>query len=129
MINKDSLISNVLNGQSTEMYISLIIFAIIGLLISVFIELIRARKKIIAKGGFSLPIWFSDNWSRCVLSILIIFVGVFFSPEIGSFFGLDMIVGNKGALFAGFMTDKVIEALLILDPKELIRKLLTKTVV
>ena len=121
-----TILSNVLNGQTKEQYISLVIFAIIGLLISALVELIRARRKIVAKGGFSLSVWFSDNWQRSILSILIISVGVLFSPEIGKFFGLDINLSNKGALVTGFMTDKIVEALLIIDLKALLNKALNK---
>lgn len=107
-------------------YGGLIIFSIIGFVISVLIELLRTRKKIKAKGGFSIKVWLLDNWVRSSLSIILILVGVLYIPEIGKLIGFDLEVNNKGALVAGFMTDKIIEALITIKPKQIIDKLISK---
>lgn len=109
---KTQIVENVLQGKSSVEYITLIIFALIGLVISAIIEVIRARKKIKAKGGFSLKVWVLDNWLRVFLSFMIISVGVLFTDDIGNYLGINIGVGQKGALVMGFMTDKIIEALM-----------------
>lgn len=126
MINKDSLYSNILNGHSKEAFLSFILFAVIGFVISALVEVVRARKKIREKGGFSIKIWASDNWARTLLSLITICVGVLYSPEIGKMIGMNLEVSNGGSLIAGFMTDKIIEVLITINPQELISKLLAK---
>ncbi len=126
MINKDSLVCHVLNGQTKEQYISLLIFGFLGLLVSILVELLRAKNKIKEKGGFSFAIWFTDNWARTLLSILVIVIGVLYAPDLGKGFGLDLQVGNKGALITGFMTDKLIEALISLQPQVVLSNIFAK---
>lgn len=126
-MDKGKFIDSLLNGQTKEQYLALLIFAFIGLFISMFVELLRARKRIEAKGGFSLAIWFGDNWLRCMLSILVIAVGVLYAPEIGETVGMTLELSNKGALVTGFFTDKIVEALIDLKPQVIITKLFKKS--
>lgn len=109
MINKDSLISDVLNGQSKEQYLSLLICGAIGLIASLLVELIRHKDDIKTSGGFSFAYYLRDNFARMLLSIIIITVGVLYSKDL---VGIE--VGNKGALAVGFMTDKIIEMIISL---------------
>jgi hypothetical protein len=116
------IIGILLGDRSKEEYIGLVIFALIGLVASALIEIVRARKKIKARGGFSLKIWLYDNWARILLSILVILIGVLYGPEIGKSIGITLEVGNKAALVTGFMTDKIIEALVTIKRKGVAKK-------
>lgn len=104
-MNKDSLKIYFLNGESSEEFVATFIWALIGLLFSMFIELI-ASTKIKRTGGFVFGFWLKDNIIRMIVSLFAIFIG--------SAFG-DMITGqipNVAALLIGFFTDKSIEALI-----------------
>ena len=109
MINKDSLINDVLSGQTKEQYITLIIFAFLGLIGSLLVELIRNKEVIKKSGGFSLGYWFTNNFARLLLSIIIVFVGVLYTEDL-----VGIAIGNKGALVMGFCTDKIIETIISL---------------
>ncbi len=76
--------------------------------------------------GFSIKIWMNDNWIRFILSIIIIFVGVLYTSDLGKQFGLDLQVNNKGALITGFMTDKLIETLISLQPQIILSNIFIK---
>lgn len=122
MINKDSLCNAVFNGQSKETYISLLIYASIGLLMSVLVELIKGRKNIKEKGGFSILYWGENNWDRILLSILAIIVGVNFTEDL-----INIQVSNLGALTMGFVTDKIVEALITFKDKFNLGKFFKRT--
>jgi len=109
MINTDSLFYKAFGTASREDYVVLISYGILGLLISMLIELIRNKNKIKSQGGFKLTYWFYDNFARILLSIIAIFVGIQFSPEL-----LNLKISNWGALVAGISTDKIIETLVSL---------------
>lgn len=104
-MNKDTLISSVLGGQSTEEFVSLLIWGIVGLILSISIELVRHNKKIKRTGGFSFVFYLKDNIARFVATILAMVVGIIFKDE---FFGIS---NMKGAIIAGLITDKIIEAI------------------
>lgn len=104
-MNKDTLISNVLGGQSIEEFLSLLIWGLLGLIFSISIELVRHNKKIKRTGGFNITFYLKDNLARFISTILAMVVGIIFKDE---FFGIsDM----KGAIIAGLVTDKIIEAI------------------
>lgn len=126
MIDKDTLVTNILNGQTKEQYTSLLIFAFIGLLISICAQLIRARKRIKTKGGFSLKVWINENYLRAIMSILVIIVGVLYSPEIGGYIGVDLQVNNFGALITGAITDVLVDVIVNLDIKARVQSILSK---
>jgi hypothetical protein len=109
---KKEIVENILQGKTPAEYIALMVFAFLGLVISAVIEVIRARKKIKAKGGFSLKVWLLDNSLRVFLSMMIISIGVLYTEDIGRYLGISIGVGQKSALVMGFMTDKIIEALM-----------------
>lgn len=109
MINKDSLLSDVLNGQSKEQYLSLLICGAIGLIASLLVEVIRHKDDIKKSGGFNIAYYLRDNFARMLLSIIIITIGVLYSKDL---VGID--IGNKGALVTGFCTDKIIETIVSL---------------
>ena len=114
-MDKTELLSTLLNGQTKEQYISFLIYGILGFIASILVQLIKSRKKIKEKGGFSFSYWFLDNWLRGVLSLLCIFIGVLYAPEIGNFVGMNLELSNKGALITGFFTDKIVEVLVTFD--------------
>ena len=109
MINSDSLVYSILSGQTKEQYLGLILFGFLGLIASVLVELIRHKSNIKITGGFNLGYWFTDNFARLLLSILIVFVGVLYTQDL---VGIE--IGNKGALVMGFCTDKIIETIVSL---------------
>ena len=106
-MNTIELKTNILNGQTIESFISLLIWALIGLFFSLLLEGLRHKDKIKRNGGFSLSFWLKDNILRLFLSIISIIVGVSFGEDITGFS-----VGNKGAFFAGLVNDKIVEALI-----------------
>lgn len=105
-MNKDSLKYHFLNGQSTEEFTALFFWALIGLLLSVIIELIRHKNKIKNTGKFNLSFWIQDNSLRLFASVLTILLGVLFNDD------LLGISGTKGAIAVGLITDKLIEAIM-----------------
>lgn len=105
-MNKDTLMYNILNGQSNEDFISLLFWGLIGFVFSVLIEMIRHKNKIKKTGGFSIIFWLKDNSNRIILSILAIIVGVLFSNDL-----IGKEISNWGAFLSGLVTDKIIEAL------------------
>jgi len=100
------LTSNILNGQTKEQFIALLLWGFVGFIFSILIELLRHTKKIKTKGGFNFAFWLKDNTIRFILSVLAIVIGVLFTPDL---IGKD--IGNFSALLAGLVTDKIIEAL------------------
>lgn len=121
MIDKKDLCNNLLNGKTKEEYLVLVICAIIGLIASLLVELIRHKNDIKKKGGFSFIYWLQDNWSRMLLSVIIILIGVLYTQDL---VGIE--VGNKGALVMGFCTDKIIETIVSLKLTNVLSNL-TKT--
>lgn len=111
-INKDSIINEALNGTSTNDFVAYLLWAGVGLIASVLIELIRHHKAIKDKGGFSIKFWLLDNLARFLLSIIAIIVGILFSPDV-----LGVTISNFGAFMAGLVTDKIVEALITLKDK------------
>lgn len=105
-MNKDTLISDFLNGQSTEEVTAAFVWGLIGLSFSIILELIRGSHNIKTNGGFKFTTWILDNTVRTVASIFLI--------AIGSVFG-EMITGEIpiwASCLVGFFTDKVIEAII-----------------
>lgn len=109
---QDTVASHFLNGQTKASFIAIMLWGLIGFVFSVILDLIRHRDKIKKKGGFSLAYWITDNWLRAVASIMAIFIGSIFSEDL-----FDTPVSNKGALIAGLVTDKTIEAFMFLKDK------------
>jgi hypothetical protein len=105
-MDKELLKSNILNGETSEQFVSLLIWGLIGFLFSILIELGRHKDKIQKLGGFSLGYWLKDNIIRFILSILTIIIGSLFSNEL---IGKNM--NNWSAFLTGLVTDKIIEAL------------------
>jgi hypothetical protein len=106
-MNTTELKLNILNGQSVESFISLLLWGLLGLIASLILEGLRHKDKIKRNGGFSLSFWLKDNLLRCLISIISILVGVSFGEDITGFE-----IGNKGAFFAGLINDKIVEALI-----------------
>lgn len=104
-MNKDSLQANFLNGQSSEEFTASLIWAGIGLLLSMMLELV-ASSKVKRTGGFSFGFWLKDNIIRIITSVFVIFVGSAFGDKITGE------IPNWGAFLIGFVTDKVIESLI-----------------
>jgi len=105
-MNKDTLMSSLLNGQSIEIFTASLIWGLIGLIISLLLEIIRGSESIKRKGGFRFITWLQNNFVRMLASIMLILVG--------SIFG-EMITGEIpiwASALIGFVTDKVIEALI-----------------
>lgn len=103
-MNKDSLEIYLLNGQPSEEVIASIIWGLIGLVLSLLLEIIRGSQSIKTKGGFRLGIWASNNIARLFASLIVV--------VIGSVFG-RMVTGEIpvwASCLVGFVTDKVIEA-------------------
>ncbi len=105
-MNKDSIQNNFLNGQNINDFIPLLMWGLIGLVLSIFVDILRNKEKIKRTGGFNFPFWFRDNAVRTVISLITVLIGCIFSED------LLGITGNLGALMAGFITDKIIEMLI-----------------
>lgn len=105
-MDKTNITNNVLNGQTPDQFVSLLIWGFVGFIFSIFLELLRHKKKIKTNGGFVLSFWLKDNIIRFILSIMAIVIGVLFTPDL---IGKD--ISNFSALLAGLVTDKIIEAL------------------
>lgn len=109
-MNKDSLVVNFLGGESLQDFLPMFLWAIIGLVLSMLLELV-ASSKIKRTGGFIFSFWLKDNFVRMITSIFIIFIGsVFGSKIVGE-------LSNWGTFTIGFLTDKSIEALIKLRKK------------
>ncbi len=106
MINKDSIVCAALNGQSNNDFIALLLWALLGVLASLLIELLRNKDKIRKSGGFSPLYWFQNNIVRLLLSIICIIVGLNFGDK----FGFE-IKTMFGAFAIGLSTDKILEAI------------------
>lgn len=105
-MNRDTLTHNFLNGQSVEDLLPLLAWGLIGMILSVLLDLIRNKDKIKRTGGFNFSFWFRDNVVRMIISLFIVFIGSVFTEE------LFQIQGGLGGLAAGFISDKVVEALI-----------------
>lgn len=105
-MDKETILSLFIGGQSFEQFLVAFGFGLLGLLGSLLVQLVKSNKKIKTSGGFSLARWVQDNWIRTALSILIILVGAARGEMVTQHFG------DWGPLGLGFMTDKVIEALI-----------------
>lgn len=105
-MDKGQLAHLLIGEQSSEAFLAALIFGLIGLLASLFVQLIKSHRKIADTGGFSLIRWLQDNYARIILSFLIILVGAAKGELVSQHFG------DWGCLGLGFMTDKAIEALL-----------------
>lgn len=119
-MNKDTIQANFLNGQTLNDVSPLMLWGIIGFILSVLIDILRNKEKIKRTGGFNLSYWLKDNIVRLLISIIAIFIGCIFTED------LFNIKGNLGGLMAGFMTDKVVEALVKFRSNIDITKFLTK---
>lgn len=121
MINIDSIQSNFLNGQNINDFIPLLIWGLIGLTLSIFVDILRNKEKIKRTGGFNLAYWIKDNSVRFIVSLITVLIGCIFSDD------LLGITGNLGALMAGFITDKIIEMLVKFRNNVDLTKLFTKS--
>jgi hypothetical protein len=101
-----TITNHILNGQTSEQFVALLFWGLMGFFCSILIELLRHTKKIKTKGGFDFVFWFKDNSIRFILSVLTIIIGVLFTNDL---IGKD--IGNFSALLSGLVTDKIIEAL------------------
>lgn len=118
-MDKTNLENYFLNGQPLEEVTASALWGLIGLLLSVLIEIIRGSQSIKIKGGFRFGTYLENNIVRIVASIIIV--------VIGSVFG-RMITGEIpvwACCLIGFVTDKVIEALIKFKPNIDISKILT----
>ena len=106
-MDKTVLKNELMNGLDSEQFISLLIWGLLGLLLSTLLETIRHKDKIKTKGGFSFIFWLKDNIVRLTVSLIAVIIGVSFSKDL-----IGINVSNMGALSAGFCTDKIIEALI-----------------
>ena len=121
--NKDSVLNDVFGGESGNKLVALIIFAVIGFVVSLLVDRIKNNRKIKSNGGFSFDYWIRDNWARMILSVIVIILGILFTPQI---FGIQ--ISTWGALVAGFCTDTIVAMLLNLDTKALLTSFLQKRV-
>jgi hypothetical protein len=106
-MNRDTLQSHILNGETSEQFTALLIWGLLGLILSTLLEMIRHKSKIKIKGGFNFIFWIKDNAIRLIVSLIAVIIGVSFSKDL---IGIE--VSNLGAISAGFCTDKIIEALI-----------------
>jgi hypothetical protein len=106
-LNRDSIIGDVFNGISSNQFIACLIWAMLGIIASFLIEVMRHNKVIKANGGFSIKVWLSDNLTRAGLSVIVVICGIIFAPDL-----LNTDQGIKGAFLSGLVTDKSIETLI-----------------
>lgn len=102
-MDNNILIDILLNGQTKESFIALLIYGYFGLIISVLIELLMHSKKI-KKAGFSFKYFFKDNFLRLIISVLSVVAGATFTEDI-----IGVPVSIKGAFILGLASDKVIQ--------------------
>lgn len=121
-MNRDSLQNNFFNGQDLNILVPLLVWGIIGLILSVLVDVLRNKEKIKRTGGFNLIFFIRDNIVRLIVSLLSVLIGVLFNDEL---FGIE---GNLGGLLAGFFSDKIIEALVKFRNNIDLSKFLTKKI-
>ena len=103
-MDNNILLDTLLNGQTKEGFIALLIYGYLGLIISLLIELMFHSKKIKKTGGFKIRYYFKDNIYRLIISILSVVIGATFTEDI-----IGVAVSLKGAFILGLASDKVIQ--------------------
>lgn len=101
------IINTILGGLTIVQLISYFVWSILGFITSLLIEIIRHRKTVKERGGFSIKYWIADNSARFLLTIVAMIVGIVFSTQM-----LNIQPSIFEAFSAGLISDKIIEAII-----------------
>lgn len=78
-----NFIQAILGTQTLDVFLTNVFFALIGLALSVLVD--TSTRNPVSKTSpvhFSWKFFFQDNWKRLVRNILLLFLGLRFSPEL-----------------------------------------------
>ena len=104
---KEQFTTTLLGGETVGQFIAYLLFAILGILCSFLIEIMRHQDTIKKTGGFKISTWISDNWVRGLLSIIAVFLICTGSTQL-----LNMSPSTWTAFSGGLVIDKIIEAII-----------------
>lgn len=91
-----------LNGMSLVSFCVFLLWAYIGVLVNVLLEYYgRSSKKTSTK--FSFKYWWTDNWAKILLSLLLVPIAIVFCEEV-----VGMEINNYAAILIGGGSDRLI---------------------
>lgn len=98
------MLESILNGISINDFVGFLFWSLIGIVFSILMEQYKFYKPIKAAGGFSIIVWFKENWRRLSIAVLAIIIGIVFQENLT---GLPP--SNWGSLIAAMAIDSTID--------------------
>lgn len=98
------MMNSILNGIPTDEFVGYLFYAVLGVVISILSEQFKFFKPIKRAGGFSILVWFKENWKRLAMVVIGIFLGIVFMDKYS-----DGERSNFAALTLGLTLDVLID--------------------
>jgi len=98
------MIEAALNGISLNAFFGFLFWSVVGGVLGILTQQYKFAQRIKTNGGFSILVWFKENWIRTLTAFLVMVVGIIFQKELTT---IDPT--NFTALMAGFGIDTAVD--------------------